>query len=558
LSAPHVGQQAPCFWRIPLRVVELTFRLQRVMLNVEAITGPPSALTGIGPMRVVLIDRLLGWLAIAGCSFCFAAAAISAAAQTGLDLAGLSKLPMEELHLKTDPGSRPASGPNRTGADKGRVLRGLIIGETADSVDFMEVRRPPGRPMNLIMQWHYPRARIDDIVHLADSQRQQLTQRIEDFKNRNVELEGSPIALQRIGEGSAATWHFEDPTLLPGDRGPDAKLIVDSTAEEDTTRRSIVRIEQIFEAYREILPPRHTRSPAPLKVRLFGAIQAYQAGLREFGIRVENPAVFIPRENLLIAGSELSAYASQLDEIRKHHKALREEADALAAKMPEYLVQFRKDLASGGFTKDDQAKLVRSAEARWKREQDELDVQIHNADRRNKDEFDHVTQRMFVRLFHEAFHAYLQNYVYPEADHDVPRWLNEGLAQVFEGGQLESGSLRLDAPDAARLKALQEDLRSPQPLALAELLTADESRFLVLHQGGERASQRYYLYAWGLAYYLAFRQPLLETPALDRCVEPTAAKQPPIERFEQLVGMPLGVFEANWRTEMLKIKGAGR
>ena len=64
---------------------------------------------------------------------------------------------------------------------------------------------------------------------------------------------------------------------------------------------------------------------------------------------------------------------------------------------------------------------------------------------------------MFVRLFHEAFHAYLENYVYPQTDHDVPRWLNEGLAQVFEGGQLESGSLRLDAPDTARLKLLQED-----------------------------------------------------------------------------------------------------
>jgi hypothetical protein len=272
---------------------------------------------------------------------------------------------------------------------------------------------------------------------------------------------------------------------------------------------------------------------------------------------VQNPAVFIPRENLLIAGSELSAYATQLDEIRKHHKALHDEADALAAKMPEYLAKFRKDLAAGGYTKDDQAKLVRAAEARWKREQDELDQQIHSADRRNKQEFNRVTERMFVRLFHEAFHAYLQNYVYPEADHDVPRWLNEGLAQVFEGGQLESGSLRLDAADSVRLKSLQDDLRSPRPLSLSDVLTADEGHFLVSHRGGEKASQRYYLYAWGLAYYLAFRQPLLETPALDLYVDLPAAKLAPVERFEKLVGMPLAGFEAKWRAEILSLK-AGR
>ena len=226
--------------------------------------------------------------------------------------------------------------------------------------------------------------------------------------------------------------------------------------------------------------------------------------------------------------------------------------------MPGYLVQFRKDLAAGGYSKDDQSKFARAAEARCERQQEELMHQIHSAELRNVEEFNRVTDRMFVRLYHEAFHAYLENYVYPQADHDVPRWLNEGLAQVFEGGQLEYGSLRLDAPDANRLKALQQDLRSPQVLPLAELLTADESRFLVLHPGGAQASQRYYLYSWGLAYYLAFRQPILETPALDHYVEQAAGKRPPIERFEKLVGMPLAEFEANWRTEMLTMKSSGR
>jgi hypothetical protein len=477
--------------------------------------------------------------------------------QNGIDLAGFSKLSMEELHLKTDGPMtpRPARDPAAKTPDKGRVLRGLIVSENIDSVDFMEIRRPPGRRMFLIMQWRYPQEKIDEVVRLPDPQRQQLEQLIHDFKSAEAPPQ---IEMTRGGDGGSATWHCEIATLLPADSGAAGKLIVDSTAEEQTTRLSILRIEQIFAAYAEILPPRRARPAAPLQINLFGAMQQYHDFLDGQGLRLENPAVYIPAKNLLAAGSELSAYAEQLKDVRRRHAELHKEYDDLAKRMPGYLVQFRKDLAAGGYSKDEQSRFARAAENRWKKQQDELDQQIHSAEQKNFDEFNRVTQRMFVRLFHEAFHAYLENYVYPQADHDVPRWLNEGLAQVFEGGQLESGSLRLDAPDAARLKLLQQDLRSPQVLSLAELLTADQGRFLVLHPGGVQASQRYYLYSWGLAYYLAFRQPLLETPALDRYVDPAAAKQSPIERFQTLVNMPLAEFEANWRGEILKMNPVGR
>jgi Protein of unknown function (DUF1570) len=477
--------------------------------------------------------------------------------QNGIDLAGFSKLAMEELHLKADGPSRPrpASGPTATTADKGRVLRGLIVAENIDSVDFMEIRRPPGRRMFLIMQWRYPQAKIGEVVRLPDAQRQQLEQLIRDFTSAEAP---PPVEMTRVGEGDTGTWHCEIPTLLPSDAGAAGRLIVDSTAEEQTTRQSILRIEQIFAAYAEILPPRRARPAAPLQINLFGAMQPYHDFLNQQGLRIENPAVYVPSKNLLVAGSELSAYAEQLKDVRRRHADLRKEYKDLADQMPGLLVQFRKDLAAGNYSKDEQSKFARAAESRWKKQQDELEQQIHSAEQRNSDEFNHVTERMFVRLFHEAFHAYLESYVYPQVDHDVPRWLNEGLAQVFEGGQLESGSLRLDAPDAARLKLLQQDLRSPQVLSLSELLTADEGRFLVLHPGGAQASQRHYLYSWGLAYYLAFRQPLLETPALDRYVDPAAAGRSPIERFQTLVNMPLAEFEANWRGEMLKIKPSGR
>ena len=98
--------------------------------------------------------------------------------------------------------------------------------------------------------------------------------------------------------------------------------------------------------------------------------------------------------------------------------------------------------------------------------------------------FEKVTRQMFTRLYHEAFHAYLENCVYPHDRHDVPLWLNEGLAVLFEGGMLESGTLRIDAPDAAALRRLKADLAGDRPLTLTALLAADRSLFAPTRDDG--------------------------------------------------------------------------
>ena len=247
----------------------------------------------ISPLRTAI---LIGMFMVAGPSVDH-----RALAQNGIDLAGFSKLAMEELHLKADgPSSpRPAPGLAANTADKGRVLRGLIVSENIDSVDFMEIRRPPGRRMFLIMQWRYPQAKIEQVIRLAEPQRQQLEQLIRDFRSAEAP---PPIEMTRVGEGDTSTWHCEIPTLLPTDVGASGRLIVDSTAEEQTTRQSVLRIEQIFAAYAEILPPRRARPAAPLKINLFGAMQPYHDFLGRQGLRIENPAVYIPVKELAGGG----------------------------------------------------------------------------------------------------------------------------------------------------------------------------------------------------------------------------------------------------------------
>ncbi len=453
-------------------------------------------------------------------------AANAKAPSGGLVLSNVGEWQFEKLHLKN-----------------GRTLPGLIKGEDSSGVDFLEIRQPAGRPMFLVMFWRFPTDKIDHLTRLPEADRKLLLERIDAFKNRSRdEEEGqAKIHLEHSGAADDGVWHYGSETWLMPDKRP--WLLLDSTADEETTRRSINRIEQMFAAYAEILPPR-TRPVRPLTIKLFGTVREYNDFLPTLGLTVRNPAVFVTGENRLAAGSELSAYSQQMKMVRLEHKKLREDYDRRAALMPDQLAALRKQLIVGRFPLNEQRTIMQSAESHWKEELDGINRAINAAERTNLAEFDKLTARMFARLFHEAFHAYLENYVFPQRDHDVPRWLNEGLAQIFETGQLEAGTLRLDAPDAGRLDRLQADLQSVEPLSLAEILSADGSQFLVLHPGGEAASQRYYLYSWGLAYYLAFRQPVLETAALDRYVDREAVKTAPVNRFEKLVGMPLKQFEA--------------
>jgi hypothetical protein len=300
--------------------------------------------------------------------------------------------------------------------------------------------------MFLGMFWRFPTDKIDHLTRLAPLERKLLMSRVDSFKNRSREEEAgvAKIRLERRGTDEERLWHYGSETWLMPDHRP--WLTLDSTADEETTRRSIVRIEQMFAAYSEILPPR-THPVRPLSIKLFGTVREYKTFLPTLGLPgdLQNPAVFVSGENLLAAGSELSAYARQLEEVRRRHAALRADYDRRTALMPVQLANLRTQLGAGGVSFGDQRTIVQLSASRWKEELEEINRQIKVAERRNLEQFDKLTAGMFARLFHEAFHAYLENYVFPQRDHDVPRWLNEGLAQIFETGQLEAGTLRLDA-----------------------------------------------------------------------------------------------------------------
>ncbi len=431
----------------------------------------------------------------------------------------------------------------------GHVYRGLIVDPMGqNAIEFIEINRPKGKPMYLVIL-PIERSTIANIRRSTETEREVLRKRIQSLRmHAQIEaLAMESVALSKVEDEESEVWQHEAEWFA-----------LTSTADEDTTRRCIVRLGQMFLAFRHVLPPNLASAEVHLRFKVFGTKDEYYRYLREQQIGIRNPAYYVATEKLIVAGGDVRRVVDEVAKTRQRHKAILAEIEEQNRQMPDLIKQLNRELQEQNVPATQRRKIVTATRQKWQQQQKALALKISVANRKNAAKLDEITGAMFRRLYHEAFHAYLDNYVYNSQDYDVPTWLNEGLAQVFEAGLLEAGTLRIDAPTASSLEKLQADLKSDTPLSLAELLAADQRAFLVLHGGTDNTSSRHYLYSWGLAYYLTFEKSLLGTEALDAYVAGEESDLSPLVRFERLVDMPLAKFEQRWREEMLSLRSDRR
>jgi len=418
----------------------------------------------------------------------------------------------------------------------GTEYRGLIQARRESEYDFAEIVQPPGQPMYAVLRG-IPLDSIKTVQRLPAADHEKLVDRFNAFRNRAV------IEAGRIDQ---VDLHLEtrDGVTFRVYRGDWFELW--STTDDEPTRRCVVRLEQIFRAYRTILPPR-TKPRGALQVYLYGSLAEYQARLRQLDLKLENAAFYAPSQRMIVAGSELTSFARRLTEVRSQSALAQKEFVRLDREFTKGLAVLSNELKSKGFSPDEIAAELSHRKANWKNEMKASLDAVQTAQRQNEAKFAEVTGQMFVRLYHEAFHAYLDHFVFPHDQHHVPRWLNEGLAQIFESGQLEGELLRIDAPAPERLTAMRQDLTQFGRMPLSEMLIAADAPFLVPHAYQAVADdERMYLYAWWLAWYLTFDRDVLSSEALRAYLDPAARKVDPIQRLERLVGQPLAEFERDW------------
>jgi hypothetical protein len=169
-------------------------------------------------------------------------------------------------------------------------------------------------------------------------------------------------------------------------------------------------------------------------------------------------------------------------------------------------------------------------------------ARVSKAERENDAAFDKAAQRPFALLYHESFHAYVANFAYPAATGELPRWLNEGLAQIFETAILEAGELRVGHADPDRLARAQSLRKASGLVPLTELLKSGKESFVALHSDQKAAADRTYLTSWLVAFHLTFAMRVLGTERFDTYI--SAAGRDPVGAFEALVGRDAAGYES--------------
>jgi hypothetical protein len=419
----------------------------------------------------------------------------------------------------------------------GAVLRGLVVEQTDTVVRMKCVSRRPGAP-TVIYAAELPAAEVARVELLPAAEHERLARRLEALRQERRVLIEHLRALEPGGPPAGEAVELRPADWPGGGRALEyrsAHFRLVSDARREVVELAALHLEQVYAAYARSLPP--CVPGRPTLILLASSPSSYRALLRGRGLDLSNPAFYDAGRNEVVCGSDLERLADELQQARRHHARLRAQ---LAEREAELKSAYRGAIPS----------VIRAP-------LDEARQRLEAADAANADTFRRAGERLFRRLYHEAFHAYLAGFVYPPAEAAVPRWLNEGLAQVFETAIVEVGELRLGHADPERLAAVRKAVTAGTLLPLTELLRSGPRDFAVAHGGDRQASDRHYLASWALAFYLTFDRRLLGTPALDDYVRALHRGADPAAAFQTLVGKPAEAFERDFHEYLRHLRPDG-
>jgi len=413
----------------------------------------------------------------------------------------------------------------------GRTLHGLVV-DGPHGIDFVQVVRPPGRPMYLISWGSIPTERIAALERLPDDEHRRLAERVDAYRAERQRGRDAATEVRLDRDSDDVTW-----------RCSGSHFTLESTADAAITRQAVVRLEQVLGGLTTLVPARGGDPPG-FQVRLCGTAAEYLEVQRELGVSLVHPAFYIPDRRLLVAGSDLPAVVAQRRAADESLAAAAQRYAQLGRTLDERLKELAADLEGQGVDATTRSGIVQRARVRWTRERTAGLASLATARRENAARVERAERAFFGRLAHEVWHAYAHLWL----GGGLPPWLDEGLAQVVETAPVEAGELRFDAADPRRLARLQEAIRDGTAPALADLVAAGHERFRADHAADIDASGLSYLVAWGLAFDLAVSSPRLTADRL------AATGADGVADFTTLVGGPPERFEPGWRERVLALR----
>lgn len=421
----------------------------------------------------------------------------------------------------------------------GHTFRGVILAEKPAGMTFQVVTRKPGKPTYTLTTVFGPNE-IARVRRLTAADRAALTARLEAL---------DPMGLGELQRMAGLTLTPADWPGAPAGAGGAARyeserFVLVSAAADDVTRRAADRLEQIYSAYARFLPPR-LPADKPTTVYLAATPADYQAALGPAAGPVRNPAVYDPARNRIVCGPDLKRLSDTLAEVRAGHARERAKLDQAEAGLRQLYKAAKADLDRflPGLAAE-RARLLR-------------------ADKANDDAFERATRQLFALLYHEAFHSYVATAVYPPKANggpgELPRWLNEGLAQIFETAVLDAGELRVGHADPTRLDRVKALLKPSAAglVPLADVLRAGRPTFLVMHADQQAATDRAYLTAWALTFYLTFDRRWVGGEDFPRYLAAVNDGTDPVAAFEAWAGQPVTAFEPEFHEFVRRLRPDG-
>jgi hypothetical protein len=418
----------------------------------------------------------------------------------------------------------------------GSRFEGLVVEEQPQQIRFQYLERKPG-VRTLVFDTYFERGEIASLSKAQEPGRSRAKKVIENLRLAKEREEAKTREIKLV----AAPWVSDPPLPREGVRGGSWRyqgsyFILHSNAQDDLIRLICVRLDEIFAAYVKTLG-RRQEAARPTNILIFASLAEYQGWQQKRGMQFLNPAVYDPAANPIIVGCDLGRLGTELAALRKkNEEQLRE-------------IGIQKEKLSKHFQGQPPASQLRQLQS--------LHRQVQSVGAENEKTLAQLQTAFFATLYHEAFHAYLDNWVYPAAQFEVPRWLNEGLAQLFESSFVEIGELRIGRIDPARLQSIQDEVRRGRFLTLRDILLSPPQQFFARHTLEAFEADRQYAAAWALAHFLTYDLKLLDSPRMPEYLQRRTPPAEPVAAFEKLTGLTIQQCEARWLDYLLRLRTDG-
>lgn len=406
-------------------------------------------------------------------------------------------------------------------------LEGLVVRQDPSGIELRQVIRKPGRP-TFIITVNIPEEQIERVELLDSEERGQLLRRLDQIQAERAKRfarlklldKPPPMGAEQIEppQGLIKTdWPTDKPGTNRAWKSSGQRFNLLTTARVEIAELCALQLDQVFTAFERLLPPRQETGPVTIWVT--SSVEEWRALCKARGRAVLNPAWCDPVTGEVGLATDLTRLDERMDKLRAAHGSRLQELQNRSDEL-------RK--AYGGKLPPELQKPF-DLSLRSLRETAGANERVLRQER----------DRLFARMNHEVFHAYLARFVLRPGSGGVPPWLNEGLAQVFEAALVEAGDLRADNADPERIKRFRADIQSGIDLPLTDLLALPASQFHVTGAADEEKSRRAYLASWALCSWLVLEKGRLRLEDIDSITLPEGGKVDPLRQFEQVFGMSL-------------------